>query len=162
MSDLLAPNMPFHSRERTEQRLRDEIERLRAEAPVSKSQVKRIAAQSEGEWRTRAETAEREVERLRAEVEKYKVAWTEYNDRTEWVQQTAKPKELGMHRADVLRMRVESAERQLAALRERIESSPVAMLSEGPGGRGYVKAHLSRHATIEPPIGHRVRLVRED
>lgn len=46
----------------------DEIERLRAEAPVSKSQVKRIAAQSEGEWRTRAETAERELAALRERI----------------------------------------------------------------------------------------------
>jgi hypothetical protein len=50
-----------------------------------------------------------------AEIERYKVAWTEYNDRTEWVQKTAKPKELGLHRADVLRLRIESAESRLAA-----------------------------------------------
>jgi hypothetical protein len=39
MIDLLAPNMPFHSRERTEQRLRDEIERLRAEVATLRDQL---------------------------------------------------------------------------------------------------------------------------
>lgn len=100
-----------------------------------------------------------EIERLRAEVERYKVAWTEYNDRTEWVQQTAKPKELGMHRADILRQRIENAERELAELRERFEKAP----SVDGAGMTYIEQdkvldqlyQLSRE-------GHRVRLVRED
>lgn len=35
-------------------------------------------------------------------------AFKEWIDKTEWVQQTAQPGELGMHRADVLRQRLEA------------------------------------------------------
>jgi hypothetical protein len=75
-----------------------------------------------------------EIERLREEVEKYKAAWTEYNDRTEWVQQTAKPEELGMHRADVLRMRIETAERKLAELQASIAKAPRAKVAKVAAG----------------------------
>ena len=39
---------------------------------------------------------------------KYKEAYIIWQDKTEWVQETAHPKELGMHRADVLRQRIEN------------------------------------------------------
>lgn len=61
------------------------------------------------------------VDALLAEVERYKVAWQEFNDRTEWVQQTAQPRELGKHRADVLRERIERAEAQAEANRRDAE-----------------------------------------
>ena len=49
-----------------------------------------------------AEQAEQEPEC------KYKEAYIIWQDKTEWVQETAQPKELGMHRADVLRQRIEN------------------------------------------------------
>ncbi|KIQ21563.1 hypothetical protein [Xanthomonas campestris] len=38
----------------------------------------------------------------------YKAAYDEWMDKTEWVQKSATVAELGMHRADVLRMRIEA------------------------------------------------------
>lgn len=37
------------------------------------------------------------------------LAWREWQEKTEWVQNTAEPQELGMHRADVMRQRLEQA-----------------------------------------------------
>lgn len=42
----------------------------------------------------------------------YRKAFETWQEKTEWVQETAKPKELGMHRADVLRQRIEEAQQQ--------------------------------------------------
>ena len=39
----------------------------------------------------------------------YKKALEMWLDKTEWVQETVKPQELGMHRADVLKQRIEAA-----------------------------------------------------
>ena len=39
----------------------------------------------------------------------YKKALEVWLDKTEWVQETVKPHELGMHRADVLKQRIEEA-----------------------------------------------------
>ena len=38
----------------------------------------------------------------------YKQAYLVWQEKTEWVQETAKPHELGMHRADVLKQRIDS------------------------------------------------------
>ena len=42
----------------------------------------------------------------------YKKALEAWLDKTEWVQETVKPHELGMHRADVLKQRIEEASPQ--------------------------------------------------
>lgn len=52
-----------------------------------------------------------------------------------------------------------TAESALAALRKRVDESARAVLQEGPGGRGYVKAHLSRVRNEGVPIGVPVALV---
>ena len=49
-----------------------------------------------------------------AELERYQVAYAEWIEKTEWVRETAKPKELGMHRADILRARIAELEGKLA------------------------------------------------
>lgn len=49
-------------------------------------------------------------------LEQFESAYKEWSDKTEWVQQTAKPKELGKHRADVLRERIEALEKDAARL----------------------------------------------
>lgn len=38
-------------------------------------------------------------------------AWEIWQEKTEWVQETAQPGELGMHRADVLKARIEKLEK---------------------------------------------------
>ena len=63
-----------------------------------------------------------EIERLRAEVERWRVLCRERLDKTEWVQQTAKPRELGQHRADILRQRIEQAEARAGRLEEALRA----------------------------------------
>jgi hypothetical protein len=48
------------------------------------------------------------IKRLQAEIDMLKGALKEWSDKTEWVQETAQPLELGMHRADVLKQRIEN------------------------------------------------------
>lgn len=48
------------------------------------------------------------------------LAFNEWIEKTEWVQQTARTGELGMHRADVLKARIEGMERELADLCEAV------------------------------------------
>ena len=45
----------------------------------------------------------------REKHERYKEAYEVWQDKTEWVQESAQPNELGMHRADVLKQRIEAA-----------------------------------------------------
>jgi hypothetical protein len=53
------------------------------------------------------------VQRALAQPEpNYKKALEVWLDKTEWVQETVKPHELGMHRADVLKQRIEEASPQ--------------------------------------------------
>lgn len=59
-----------------------------------------------------AVTAERD--RLRGTVE---AAYNEWHDKTEWVQKTAKAHELGKHRADVLKDRIDQLRAEVEALR---------------------------------------------
>ena len=44
----------------------------------------------------------------------YCQALVEWLDKTAWVQQTAQPHELGMHRADVLQQRIRTLQRAIA------------------------------------------------
>lgn len=57
---------------------------------------------------------------IRAEGIKY--AYMEWQDKTEWVQKTAKPSELGKHRADVMRERIAKAEAERDQLRAELEA----------------------------------------
>lgn len=78
------------------------------------------------------------TEALRAEVEKWKVPCLEWLDKTEWVQQTVKPRELGHHRADILRERIQRsearAERLAEALRELADAADYALRTRDDSG----------------------------
>ena len=57
----------------------------------------------------RLSDAMRAIAKIQAECEllrNFKIAYNEWQDKTEWVQQTATAKELGKHRADVLKERL--------------------------------------------------------
>lgn len=58
---------------------------------------------------------EAECKRLR----QFEVAYNDWQAKTDWVQESAKPHELGRHRADVLRARIEALAAELAAIRGR-------------------------------------------
>ena len=59
-----------------------------------------------GEYVMHADYAalESECERLR----QFEIAYNDWQAKTDWVQESAKPNELGRHRADVLRARIEA------------------------------------------------------
>ncbi len=61
---------------------------------------------------TKHDAALLEIESL----QKFRNAFNEWHDKTEWVQDTSTFKELGKHRADVLRERILNLEAQLAAI----------------------------------------------
>lgn len=52
-------------------------------------------------------------------LEPYKKAYEAYDKKTEWVQKTGQSHELGMHRADVLKQRIENLEAELMRMRGR-------------------------------------------
>ena len=54
-------------------------------------------------------------------IEMLEAAIQDWNERTEWVQQTSLPHELGLHRADVLRQRIESRDAEIERLRAKVE-----------------------------------------
>jgi hypothetical protein len=62
------------------------------------------------QWAVEAITAIKEA--LAQTEPNYKKALEAWLDKTEWVQETVKPHELGMHRADVLKQRIEEASPQ--------------------------------------------------
>lgn len=68
-----------------------------------------------------------EVERLR----QFEVAYTEWIKKTEWVQQTVSPKELGMHRADVINQRFDTLRAQLAELQQAFTESQEEVVKRG-------------------------------
>lgn len=56
-----------------------------------------------------------ELRRLHDENERLRVCFDEWIAKTEWVQETVQPKELGMHRADIMTQRIRALS---AALKE--------------------------------------------
>ena len=67
------------------------------------------------------ETLQADYEALQHELERYKSACNEWLEKSEWVQETAVPKELGMHRADVMKRRVEALQTECEKLRKDAE-----------------------------------------
>lgn len=105
------------------------------------------------------EKAAAELRRLDAENKQLNVALDEWMEKTHWVQDTAQVLELGMHRADVLRARIESLDAENKALRERLE----ALTAPAEGLAADVEAVLTlleEHEWAEhcakTPLGHRL------
>lgn len=55
-------------------------------------------------------------------IDKYKEAYLEYHNKTEWVKETGTAKEWGKHRADILRERIEALQEENAELKFRLDS----------------------------------------
>ena len=51
------------------------------------------------------------------ELEQYRKSWYEWSEKTDWIQEAATTKELGMHRADILRKRIEDLEKEVLLLK---------------------------------------------
>ena len=58
-----------------------------------------------------------EQQKALLELEKYRESWYEWSEKTDWIQETGTAKELGMHRADVLRKRIEDLEKEVRTLK---------------------------------------------
>lgn len=65
---------------------------------------------------------EAECERLR----QFEIAYNDWQAKTDWVQESAKSHELGRHRADVLRARIDALAAELAAIKgQELRADPV-------------------------------------
>ena len=58
-----------------------------------------------------------EQQKALLELEKYRESWYEWSEKTDWIQETGTAKELGMHRADVMRKRIEDLEKEVLLLK---------------------------------------------
>lgn len=56
------------------------------------------------------------IDRRGREIESLRMALHEWLDKTEWVQETVQPHELGKHRADILRARIKELEDRLESM----------------------------------------------
>jgi len=64
-----------------------------------------------------------ELLRLDAKVRSLEFVAEEWCEKTNWVRQTCKPRELGMHLADVLRARIQALDAENKSLRERLDAA---------------------------------------
>lgn len=81
-----------------------------------------------------ARDTEQELRRLH----QHELAKEVWQVKTQWVQDTAKPEELGMHRADVMRQRLVRAETQRDVLLQKITAVIAAEQSEGAARGGFI------------------------
>ncbi len=102
--------------------------RLRAKIDVGSSLLEGLPANPDGtEAADRIEALTAENERLNAGLyQAQEIALKAWADKTEWVQQTCQNHELGLHRADVLRYRIEA----LTAENERLQHENQELRSE--------------------------------
>ena len=91
------------------------------------------------------------VEALENKLANANLALNEWLDKTEWVQKTAQPKELGKHRADVLTERITVLEKQVEELTESLLSALQELNGEVSHNRqDYIqKYHLARERANE-------------
>lgn len=67
---------------------------------------------------------------LQDELEMYKSAFNGWLEKTEWVQEAVAPNELGMHRADVMKSRIEALQDEC----EKLRTKTSVTLGVGDGG----------------------------
>ena len=93
------------------------------------------------------------IKTLRSENEalsRYKTAYEEWSDKTQWVQDTSSAKELGMHRADVLKQRIDWLSAENEALREIVEAVAHIGVDFGYGAFDLGNEHIEKaRALIE-------------
>ena len=98
-----------------------------------------------------AKPAATELRRLHAENERlhrFELANNLWHEKTDWVQETAQPLELGRHRADVLKQRIERLHAVNAELLEALRWTARALHAEHPAA---IKARAAiAKATGEP------------
>jgi hypothetical protein len=75
-----------------------------------------------------------ELRRLHSELHMNKRANEIWEEKTAWVQDTALPRELGMHRADVLKDRIDRLKRAKAELLESLKDALFHVANQGDVG----------------------------
>jgi hypothetical protein len=75
-----------------------------------------------------------ELRRLHAELHMNKRANEVWEEKTAWVQDTALPREFGMHRADVLKDRIDRLKRTKAELLEALKDALFHVANQGDVG----------------------------
>lgn len=99
------------------------------------------------------EKAAAELRRLDAENKQLNVALDEWMEKTHWVQDTAQVLELGMHRADVLRARIESLDAENKALREVLQAVEMDVVYVGSGENVISDATRAKVETVLEQFG---------
>lgn len=74
-----------------------------------------------------------ELRRLDAENKQLNVALTEWLEKARWVQESIKPRELGMHYADILRARIEALDAEYKAMLDALEAVDMDVVDVGMG-----------------------------
>lgn len=74
---------------------------------TEQSKAQRLADELESTWCHESCVTELGAANELRRLDRHEQAHAEWLKKTEWVQKTAKPKELGMHRADVLKKRID-------------------------------------------------------
>jgi hypothetical protein len=82
-----------------------------------------------------------EIERLQG----FEAAYKEFSDKTDWVQETAHWSELGMHRADVLRKRVDAFKAENETLHKDAERYRWLRAETGSGPNIQVSEWIGPH-----------------
>lgn len=103
------------------------------ETAALKARIAELEVDLQEQCRLHGQERERQISRiadLEAERDRYLDQLLGWKEKTEWVQDTFKPKELGMHRADILRQRIQELETVLAAAPKTVHSLPTGKLCE--------------------------------
>ena len=94
-----------------------------------------------------------------AEIERLKVAMNQWLDKTEWVQETVQPQELGMHRADVLRKRIDALRAELEAIKKQ---EPDSTCSDTLRIQGKAYPRTCKKCGLGPCIGKRIDAPKQE
>lgn len=99
-----------------------------ADQPIALHLADALEGRAERAW-TRAEVAA-ELRRLSSVERAYDalaLAYNEWTEKTQWVQETKQTHELGMHRADVLKQRIERLNAENSELLEALRVAALAL-----------------------------------
>lgn len=98
--------------------MRQELHKLRNPPKGPTFEERKAARVDANTYKARAERAEQRAHNLQMSLE-------DWNKKTEWVQQAARPQDLGKHRADVIRTRIAEFAERVEAYRARAEAAEV-------------------------------------
>jgi hypothetical protein len=91
---------------------------------------------------------------LQAEVDMLKGALKEWSDKTDWVQETAQPLELGMHRADVLKQRIERLKASIALDKKAENARELGLSYDDEPKIGCVNHDCDKCKAVQESVAH--------